>query len=48
VWHRLEGLAGDVSQIQAELKRYEADDIFDESVPFTLPSFQVRAYRRGA
>jgi hypothetical protein len=23
-------------------------DIFDESVPFGLPVFQVRAYRRGA
>jgi hypothetical protein len=48
VWHKLEELGGDVSEIKAELKRYKADDIFDESVPFVLPSFRVRAYRRGA
>ena len=48
MWHQLEALAGDVSPVKDELQRGSAEDIFDESVPFSLPSFQVRAYRRGA
>lgn len=47
MWQKLEALAGDVSPVMDELRRRGADDIFDESVPFHLPSFQVRAYRRG-
>jgi hypothetical protein len=43
---KLKALAGDVSQIKIDLKRDEADDIFDDSAPFSLPSFQVSAYRR--
>ena len=48
IWHKLEDLAGDVSQVRAQLRRYGAHDIFEESAPFALPPFQVRAYRRGA
>lgn len=48
VWHQLEALAGDVTPVKNELRDGGAADIFDESVPFRLPAFQVRAYRRGA
>ena len=47
VWHRLEALAGDVSPVKDKLRRCGAADIFDESEEFSLPSFRVRAYRRG-
>jgi hypothetical protein len=47
MWQKLEALAGDVTPVMDELRRRDAGDIFDESVPFLLPSFQVRAYRRG-
>jgi hypothetical protein len=47
IWNRLEVLAGDVSQTKAALRKMEAADIFDESEPFSLPRFRVRAYRRG-
>lgn len=47
VWHKLEALAGDVSPVKDELRCRGAADIFDESVPFRLPPFQVKAYRRG-
>lgn len=47
MWNRLEELAGDVSQTKNELRQLGAADIFDESIPFTLPRFRVRAYRRG-
>lgn len=48
LWNKLQALAGDVSPIKNELRRGHAADIFDESVPFRLPAFQVRAYRKGA
>jgi hypothetical protein len=48
LWNKLEALAGDVSPIKNELRRHHAADIFDESVQFRLPVFQVRAYRKGA
>ena len=47
IWNRLEGLAGDVSPTKEALREMRAADIFDESVPFRLPRFRVRAYRRG-
>ena len=47
LWHQLEALAGDVTPVKDELRQGGAADIFDDSVPFSLPSFQVRAYRRG-
>jgi hypothetical protein len=48
LWHKLEALVGDVSPVKNELRRQRAGDIFDESVQFHLPPFQVRVYRRGA
>jgi hypothetical protein len=48
VWYQLEALAGDVTPVKDELPQGGAADIFDESVPFGLPVFQVGAYRRGA
>lgn len=47
VWNKLEALAGDVEQTRDELRALRAADIFDESVPFRLPRFRVRAYRQG-
>ncbi|MEG8184202.1 hypothetical protein GZH49_37690 [Nocardia terpenica] len=47
LWHRLETTAGDATQTKEELLRLNATDIFDDSTPFTLPRFKVRAYRRG-
>jgi hypothetical protein len=47
VWSKLEALAGDVEQTKEELRALEAADIFDASVPFRLPRFRIRAYRRG-
>lgn len=47
VWNKLEGLAGDVAQTKEQLRDLEAADIYDASVPFRLPRFKVRAYRRG-
>lgn len=46
-WRRLEEESDDVSDVQGELDKKQASDIYDESVPFHLPRFQVRAYRRG-
>jgi hypothetical protein len=47
IWNRLANLAGDVSRTKEELGQMDAADIFDESIPFALPRFRVRAYRRG-
>jgi hypothetical protein len=47
IWNKLEALAGDTVQTRDELRALRAADIFDESVPFRLPRFMVRAYRRG-
>ena len=47
VWEKLEALADDVEQTKEELRARGAADIFDASVPFRLPRFRVRAYRRG-
>lgn len=47
VWNKLETLAGDVAQTKDELRALQAADIFDESVPFRLPRFRVRAYGHG-
>jgi hypothetical protein len=47
VWNKLEELAGDVAQTKDELRTLGAADIFDASMPFQLPRFRVRAYRRG-
>ncbi|WP_330256930.1 hypothetical protein OG874_21630 [Nocardia sp. NBC_00565] len=47
LWNRLETTAGDVTEVKEELRRCGAADIFDISRPFTLPRFNVRAYRRG-
>lgn len=47
IWNKLEALAGDTVQTRDELRALRAADIFDESVPFRLPRFRVRAYRRG-
>lgn len=47
IWRRLEALAGDVSQIEQELRDMKAADIYDESVRFQMPDFKVRAYHRG-
>ena len=47
VWNKLEALTGDVEQTRDELRALGAADIFDESMPFRLPRFRVRAYRRG-
>ena len=44
--HSLAALAGDVV-IKDELRRHAATNIFDESLPLAVPTFQVRAYRRG-
>jgi hypothetical protein len=46
-WNRLEGLAGDLSQTRETLSSIRAADIFDETIPFELPRFRVRGYRRG-
>lgn len=46
-WRRLEGLAGDVSDVKERLRNLGAEDIFDESATFRLPRFKVRAYKRG-
>jgi ribosomal protein RSM22 (predicted rRNA methylase) len=47
VWTKLEVMAGDVELVKEELRALDAADIFDASVPFKLPRFRVRAYRRG-
>lgn len=47
IWNKLENLAGDVGQIKQELWKHGAADIFDESKPYRLPPFRMRAYRRG-
>lgn len=47
VWNKLEALAGDVTQTKEQLRKVEAADIYDASVPFRLPRFKVRTYRRG-
>jgi hypothetical protein len=47
IWRKLEALAGDVEQTKEELRKIGAADIFDASIPFDLPRFRVRAYRRG-
>jgi hypothetical protein len=47
MWNRLEELAGDVSRTKDELRQLGAADIYDASIPFRLPRFRVRAYRRG-
>jgi hypothetical protein len=47
MWRKLEALTGDTSRTKLELRRLNAADIFDESEAFHLPSFRVRAYRRG-
>jgi hypothetical protein len=47
VWAKLEALAGDVEETKEALREVDAADIFDPSVPFRLPPFRVRAYRRG-
>jgi hypothetical protein len=47
LWNKLKALAGDVNSIENELREDRAADIFDESVPFRLPLFQVKAYRKG-
>jgi hypothetical protein len=47
VWNKMQALAGDVTQTKNELRDRDAADIYDPSVPFRLPRFKVRAYRRG-
>lgn len=47
MWRNLEALAGDAAGVKDELRQMGADDIFDDSVEFTLPAFKVRAYRQG-
>lgn len=47
VWRRLETLAGDVGETKQKLRRLRASDVYDESKPYRLPQFRVRAYRRG-
>lgn len=47
VWGKLEALAGDVEETKEALREIDAADIFDPTVPFRLPPFRVRAYRRG-
>ncbi len=47
VWNKLAALAGDVEHTKEKLRARGAADIFDASVPFRLPRFRVRAYRRG-
>lgn len=48
LWNKLEALAGDVASVKNELRHRHAADIFDQSIQFRLPAFQVRAYRKGA
>ena len=47
VWGKLETLAGDVGETKRKLQHLRASDIYDESKPYRLPEFRVRAYRRG-
>lgn len=46
-WVELATRAGDAADVKRKLRTLEADDIFDESLPYQLPRFRVRAYRRG-
>jgi hypothetical protein len=48
LWDHLASLAGDVSQVQGELREIKADKIFDRTRSFGFAQFQVRAYRQGA
>jgi hypothetical protein len=47
VWRKLETLARDVGETKQKLRRLRASDVYDESMPYHLPRFRVRAYRRG-
>jgi hypothetical protein len=47
IWRRLEAMAGDVEETKHELRVLRASDIYDESKPYHLAQFKVRAYRRG-
>jgi len=47
IWRRLEAMAGDAEEVKRELRVLKASDIYDESKPYCLPQFRVRAYRRG-
>jgi hypothetical protein len=47
LWNSLASLAGDVSQVEGELRSRRGAKIFDQATSFGFPRFQVRAYRRG-
>jgi len=46
MWQKLEG-TNHVVEIREKLKQMDASDIFDSTIPYTLPRFKLRAYRRG-
>lgn len=46
-WRELVARADNGPAIQRELRNQGAGDIFDESLPYCLPRFRVRVYRRG-
>jgi hypothetical protein len=46
-WRKLEDHAGHAEVIRQQLRSRGAADIFDDTIPFTLPRFMVRVYRRG-
>ncbi len=47
IWAELATRADNAVDVKCELRDLDAGAIFDESLPYWLPKFRVRAYRRG-
>jgi ribosomal protein RSM22 (predicted rRNA methylase) len=46
-WTTLAANVAETSNVRNKLTELHAQDIFDESIPFLLPKYRVRVYRRG-